>query len=416
MRADRNINDIIDTLVNWIEKNNYYGHDIYDLYAISLFQVMLVPRPALLRKVMKKLINWCILLFPNTLIKIFRVKKNINHKAMGLIMKAYCNLYQVRKNSYYLELAEKIALWLIQNRSLGYKNFCWGYPFDWKSKQFVPKNTPSSVVSSIVGDGFFSIFKITGNQEYLLICQSICRFFIDELNIDNVDDSKICFSYTPIDNNHVHNANLFVAEFLIRVGQETGNELYIDYGRKAVQYTLSEQNSNGSILYWGDKDKRHRKFSYSNMDHYHSGFEIRMLYKIACLLRDKKIFEAYRKYYSFYRKNYIAGSAINYRPGQRYPIDIHSCSEVIICNSVVEDGLYTGQRWFQDIIGWINLKMLDHRSLYIYMIRNILFFEIKIKINFMRWGQAWMLLAFSEFLLWKKKANRQLNLSADRNI
>lgn len=397
------IDEIIDRLVQWIEQGNYHGHDIYDLYDhVPYYHTLLKVSPFIFEKIIRKIISFFILIAPKQFIKIFRVRKNINAKAMGLILKAYCNLYRIRNEKKYLESAEKIAYWLASNKSVGYRHDCWGYPFDWTGKYFIPRNTPSSVVSSVVGDGFFSLYKITGKKEYLAICESICLFFINELKADQISNSKICFSYTPIDNAHVHNANLFVAEFLIRIGKEINREDFVEIGLKAVNYTIAEQREDGSIMYWGDADYRFRRFSLSNMDHYHAGFEIRMLYTISHMLDDSKILQAYKNYYAFYKKNYLETPYINYRPGKRYPVDIHSCSEAIICNSIVENGNNTRETWLSDIIGWINSKMIDEMGLYIYQLRKLGFLEFKVKVHFLRWGQAWMLLALTEYLLSQK--------------
>ena len=196
---------------------------------------------------------------------------------------------------------------------------------------------------------------------------------------------------------------------MIRIGEEINNNQFIELGQKASNYTKSEQNTDGSISYWGGSDKKFRKYSFSNMDRYHSGFEIRMLYKIARLLNDNEIMEAYKRYYSFYKKYFINKFIINYRPNKKYPIDIHSCSEAIICNSTIENGLFSNESWLYDILEWINEKMLDKNKLYIYQIRKILIFEYKVKIHFLRWGQAWMLLALSEFLLNQRKTRQQVN-------
>lgn len=405
MKPKKNIDEIVDGLIKYIEKNNRYGYDLYDLYNVPIFLSLLGIKPIIFRKIINKILFWIIIIFPNLIVSIFNVKKNINPKAMGLLLKAYCNLYHIRNDKCYLDLANDVASWLMENKSDGYQNCCWGYPFNWQSKIYIPKFTPSSVVSSIVGDGFFSLYKITKNPKYLEICESICLFFINDLNKNNIDQSKICFSYTPIDNYHVHNANLFTAEFLIRIGKEINNNQFIEFGRKAANYTISEQNSDGSILYWGDEDEKFRKYSFSNMDHYHSGFEIRMIYKIAKLLSDKKMMEAYKRYYSFYKKNFFLKSFIKYRPNKKYPIDIHSCSEAIICNSIVENGLYANESWLYKTVDWINKKMLNENGLYIYQIQKLLIFEYKVKVYFLRWGQAWMLLALTEFLLNQKNEN-----------
>ena len=389
---------IISAIDKWIQQNEYYGYDIYDLYDNIFFTKLITNKSLIIRKILRKIISWFIRFFPSLTIIVTHKKKNINPKAMGLLLKAYCNLYQTSKDEYFLSKAIEISDWLVSNISKGLNGYGWGYPFNWSGSKYFPKFTPSSVVSTVVGDGFFALYKLTNNEKYIGICNEICNFLINDLNIDKIDKNTICFSYTPIDNNHVHNANLFTSEFLIRIGKELNIQQYIDLGKKAINYTLKEQKSNGSILYWGKQDSKRMKLSHSKLDHYHSGFEIRCLWKISKMLNDKDIYNAYRNYYEFYKQNYIGIKEIYLIPLKKYPINIHGCAEAIICNVIIEDGKYANEKWLINIIEWINNTMLDKDNLYIYEINKFLCFKIKTRFKFLRWSQAWMFLALTEHL------------------
>lgn len=402
MTEENKIVKQLEHLDKWFENNDYQGYDIYDLFDVKLFHNLITNKPLIVRKINRKVIQHFINLFPNFIIKIFDIKKNINPKAMGLLLKGYCNFYKITSQDIYKNKAIKIASWLLNNKSAGLRGYGWGYPFNWSGSKFIPKYTPSSVVTAIVGDGLYNLFKITNDLIYIDACKNICNFFIYDLNIDKIDKEKICFSYTPIDNDHVHNANLFASEFLIRIGKEFSEKKFVDYGIKAVNYTINEQNSDGSIFYWGIQDNRFLKFTFSKIDHYHAGFELRKLWCIMNLLNETKIKISFDKYYTFYRNNLIGNKFFYQRPQKTNPINIHSCAEFIICNSIIYNGINLESKWFKEIFNKICNEMLDKDGLFKFEVRKYSIFKIQNKFKFFRWSQAWMFLALSEYLFAKK--------------
>ncbi|GAB6162903.1 hypothetical protein JCM12298_20630 [Desulfothermus naphthae] len=382
----------IERLDQWLSQNGWTGYDPYDLRGLPFFTK---NNPSLLRKILRKGILKLELFAPHLLRKFFRVKKEINSKAMGLFGDAYLNLYLATGKSYYLSKANEAIQWLDKNYSKGYSGKCWGYPFDWQSRIFIPRDTPSSVVSATIGNAYWNFYKLTGEKKYFATCESICNFFINDLNIDRLSRDKICFSYTPLDNFHVHNANLFVAEFLIRVGKEIGNEKFIDHGLYAVNFTLSEQKPEGSICYWG-RDQSNE----CHIDHYHSGFEIRSLYSIWKLTGEERIRKSVEKYYRFYRINLFENKTIpKLTPQSTYPINIHACAEALICNATLALDLPEAKEYLKNTTYWIIKNMQDKTGYFFYMIYNLKGIKWKVKIPYIRWGQAWMLKGLSE--VWK---------------
>lgn len=303
-------------------------------------------------------------------------------------------LYEVTKEEKYLSKARDCLNWLNNNYSKGYTGKCWGYPFNWQSIRFIPKGTPSSVVSSIVGDGYWKFYWLTKDKKYLSDCEGICEFFVNNLNIDKVDSNRICFSYTPIDDFHVHNANLFVAEFLLRVGKEVSNDDYTALGLNAANYALSELNDDGSLFYWG---KIQDHYHPGHLDHYHSGFEIRSLYSIWKITGEVKFYQAVKRYYGFYLANFFDDKSIpKLTPESRYPINIHGCAEAILCNAILSDDFPEGKEYLENALAWTTDNMQDEEGWFYYMIRKPKRIEWKVKIPYIRWGQAWMLRGLCE--------------------
>jgi hypothetical protein len=298
------VKNLIINLDSWFEKQNFKGWDPYDIKGCNQsLKIQQLGNKNLFGKIIRKLYFTTIDLFPNLSRKILDIKPLENAKGIGLVLTAYSKLYKVTKDMSYLEKAFKYAKWLEKNRGKKYKGYNWGYPFDWQSAIFIPRGTPSSVVTYIVGNGFYELYKITDNKKYLDICIGICEFFIKDLNITYVDEDKICHSYTPLDDYQVHNANLFVGEFLVKIGKEINNKKWIERGIKCANFAISEQQKEGFIPYWGLEQTNKYSAGKIRNDHYHMGFEIRMLYSIWKISNLDYIKESWEKYVNFYLNN-----------------------------------------------------------------------------------------------------------------
>jgi len=366
----------------WISKNGWAGWDPYDVKG-SRLSMKLQRCPVLWR------IPTLEQGHPVLIRKLFGVRPQVNAKAMGLLASSYVNLYQTEECTSYLEKAKQCIDWLIENPSQGYAGLCWGYPFDWQSRVFVPKGTPSGVVSSTCGHAFWKFYQLTGERRYLEFCESICKFYLNDLNIDVVDDNRICFSYTPVDSFHVHNANLFIAESLIRVGTEIGNSEFVQMGIKALNYTLAEQNPDGSFYYWGPPDEL-----LYNIDHYHTGFVLRALHSIYRTTKERVLFHKIEKCYHHYLENLFVDNMIpKLKPNSVYPINIHSCAEAILCLSELNEDFPEGLETLDRTATWTIENMQDRKGHFYYMIYS----KRTIKIPYIRWAQAWMLLALSAY-------------------
>lgn len=396
------IGNAITSLDSWLDDHGWKGYDPYDLRGTGLIQYLTRPgqRISLPLRVFRKMLLTMEDRWPLAARRILGVKKELNAKGMGLFARAYLDLYQATLQEQFKEKALFCLDWLENNPSPGYSGACWGYPFDWQSAIFIPRGTPSAVVSSVVGDAFWRAYQVLGDQSYLDICESICRFFTQDLNVDQIDPDTVCFSYTPLDDFHVHNANLFVAEFLIRVGTKLDQQDFLEWGKKAAEYALQEQNPDGSLFYWGKVQNQH---SPNHIDHYHSGFEIRALYKIWKWTADERIYQAAERYYRFYLDNLILREGSSTKPKMKpeafYPVDIHSCAEALLCNAVLSEDFKKARDLLPELSAWILPTMQTEEGWFIYRILCDESGERRIEIPYMRWGQAWMLNALAAYFL-----------------
>lgn len=376
-------------LDRWISANGWAGHDPYDLYGEPF-----VMRPdGFYQKLLRRLLLPTEQLFPGLCRQIAGVDKRISPYGMGLFAEGYRLLHEATKTTRFGQRAEDALDILEQHRSKGWKNYCWGSPFDWQARILIPRDTPCGVVSTTAGHAFLGFYRQTGNTRYLDICRSICSFLVDDLHIDRLGNGQICFSYAPQDTFHIHNANLMAAEFLLAIDRELGNGTYAELAMQAVSYTLSEQNDDGSICYWG-RDQADT----CHIDHYHCGFEIRSLYNIWKISGDNRIGKAVERYFQYFTTELFQDSRIpKLMPTSTFPINIYSCAEAIFCNSLLAPDFPEAHSLLSTCVPWIISHMQRRDGAFIYMIKryhgNL---PWKLRIPYIRWGQATMLRALAQ--------------------
>jgi len=385
------MSEALTQLDRWIMQNGWAGYDPYDIRGQDWFIVLFGHQTWLHRKLRGVLGLIEQHLPPHALRKVLRIKKTINPKGMGLLASACLSQYKVTAEKQFLVRAEAILAWLTANGNRVYPGISWGYPFHWQSRIFIPRGTPSVVVTGTVGDAWIEHYELTKSQESKNTLERIAQFLLKGLNRYQKSSDQICFSYTPLDTYKVHNANLFAAAFLARLGVITGEDQYSRLALDAVRYTISEQNSAGSFYYWGSEPP-------TIIDHYHTGFVLRHLDTVQRATGADFIGEPLKRGYQFYLDNLFTADGIpKFTPDSLYPIDIHSCSEAIICVSQLGQA-FGGLDRIEPVLRFAIDNMQTDEGYYIAEIRKRWWGDQKATVPYMRWAQAWMLLALARLL------------------
>jgi rhamnogalacturonyl hydrolase YesR len=375
----------LDKSVAWLASNGWAGYDPYDVRGTSFF-----------RRLNR---NWYTstgfkaisFLSPLVLRRLLRIPKMVNAKAVALIAHAYLNLYAMTDRDDYLDEAQKALIWLETHSSPGYSGPCWGYPFDWDARTFIPACTPSSVVTSIAVEAFLRAHELLGDRHYLKVVRGCADFVVHDLNQDCVSSDALCFSYTPLDHWHVHNANLFSCATLARVGQLIGTHEWDDLIQQGTGYTLNAQRNDGGWYYWGPPDQM-----LYIVDHYHTGYVLRCLDSIERTMRMPGISDAIKRGYHFYKQTLFTRDGVpKYTEHDLYPIDIHSCAEAIICLVTLRNRFPDAVDRARRVAQWTVEHMLAADGHFYYR----RYPYLVIRIPFVRWSQAWMLRALTSLLL-----------------
>lgn len=374
-------------LDNYLRYSGFKGYDPYD--ALNSPKINKIQN------------HWIKILFtqffvysPINFRSFFKVKPDVNPKALALFLSAYCKMY---KNNLidaddFTEISSKLENLLFKTKSSGYSGCCWGFNFDWQDIiRYAPKKTPTIVISSFIGQGFLDLYDVTRDDKYLRIAESITEFMLKDLHITSLKNG-ICFSYTPLDSHVVHNANCLGAAFLTRVYSINHKETLLDYAKKAFDFSVSCQRDDGSWTYRLNPETGEERIQID----FHQGFIIDSLcdYIKYSGTNDEAYMMSLEKAALFYKNNQFQNDGkAKWRLPRNYPIDIHHLAQGISSFSKMYqltkkiEYLNCANR----IAQWTIEKMQDEKGFFYYQ-KWPLFTN---KISYMRWSQAWMMMALS---------------------
>lgn len=376
----RHIREALDRLDRYVKANRFAGYDPYDALMGRIdFRKMGKWAPVLAIQAMKRL--------PVNLRPLLGIPRQVNPKALGLLLDAYSRraaLGDVHSRA----TADELLIKLLERQSEDYSETCWGYPFDWASPvKFLPAGTPSAVVNGFIGRGLHSYFRVTGDARAAEALDGAAQFVLNNLPVTETSDG-ICFSYTPVKQDCCYNACLLAAELLARTYDVWGVADLRDRAVRATEFVIRHQHEDGHWNYSLDMSTGEER---RQID-FHQGF---ILDSLDAVIRyaapDRDDFkEALRRGAAFYREHQFTedGRAL-YRLPSRWPADIHHQAQGILTFSRLADVNGDYPRFAETIARWTIRHMQDRRGFFYYRKGRIL----TNKIAFMRWGQAWMMLA-----------------------
>lgn len=386
----------LNQLQYWLENNGWAGWDPYDIWD-NRIGMWMAKRENICQRIAAGLTSRAGEFFPVALRKVLSVRPRVNAKAMGLFAAGFLQL-EASENGPRLINGEpgyvQCFRLLEKHKVVRFGGCGWGYPFDWRSRVLIPRNTPTVVNSAIIGDAYWLKYRHHGDEEALSQCENICQFIVSGLNRSGYkDDGCFCFSYTPIDKFQVHNANLFGAEFLIRIGMETERDDWVETGLAAANFSLSEIREDGTLNYWSNEQTDGLQ-----QDTYHSGFEIRAINGIARLTGDKDFRQAAYKYFCTWRRDFFSkDGAPCLSRAQTDVIEVHSCAEGLLCAAkMFESGNFSRELFLKHVKGVLSavatlwVQEMPDKGYFAVKRHKQFGFDIKVDIPYIRWGQAWM--------------------------
>jgi hypothetical protein len=241
---------------------------------------------------------------------------------------SFAFLYQATGDPAQLENAIHFLDELKKSRCHQFQDYCWGYPFDWVTRNGVlKKDTPLITTTPYVYEAFLQVFKLDPRDEWKTILESIARHAsVDIKDFETSEKASSC-SYTPYDTGGVINAAAYRAFLLTSASLLLSNDSYWKTAERNLNFVLENQNSDGSWFYAVDGV---RDF----VDHYHTCFVMKALAKIHALTGHAATLKALGKGVGYYLGNLFDADGLPKPFSQAprltvYKRELYDCAECI---------------------------------------------------------------------------------------
>ena len=280
--------------------------------------------------------------------------------------------------------AVELLDWLVQNRCRGYSGFCGSDQHRSQSLTetytCVPSVTPTAIPTRALlraGD-LDPVFSAVG--------RTAADFVAEDLAYREESGGAV-IKYLPNDSwDYVTpNAIALGARLLVDLYATTGEETLAERAGKLLDYVASLQTDTGGWYYRQPPDASHM-----SMDNFHNGFIIESLLRHEEVLDTTRYEDTLDSALQFYRTDlFEANGAPNWDESSAYPRDVHAAAQGIIVFSYAGEFERAGR-----ILSWAldNLYAGDGRF---YFRKHRLYTK---RFTLMRWCQAWMSYAISEYV------------------
>jgi hypothetical protein len=398
------IGETVQRFVQWLSGHGYFSYDPYDIWGTQVGRTT--------RAVYYRVPGLGVpLIAPILLIEIFGpglrwlfLRKERYATADAQLALGYLNMFEVTSNQRYLDEAITLGEALIETSVPGYKGYCWGYPFDWQNSTALwLKDTPYITTVPYGFEAFLGLYQITQEARYSEAAKSVGRFVYYDLNNSPTARDAAAASYSPVDSTKVINASAYRAFVLFAAASELGERQYLDKARKNLNFVLESQRPDGSWLYAVDNPQE------AFIDHFHTCFVLKNLFKINHVLNEDRIRDAVRAGYGYYQANlfYKDGLPKSFAVEPRRQIsrlDMYDVAEAITLGvllrneipSAYEVALKLGVRAAREF------QLPDG-----HFITRIYRGGIRHTLPFLRWAQAQMFLALTNLLVSEKERSGQ---------
>lgn len=370
-------------LLDYCQNHDWAGYDPYDALNSRLFTVL----PFLNSRLPRLCLTQALKRSPINIRQLALIPKAQNPKAMALFLSALLRIARSGNPGQH-DLVRVMIDRLIALRSQEDRYSCWGYSFPWQTRTIVVSRwAPNLVCTSFVANALLDAYEQHGESRCLMMAASAAKYIRNELYW--TAGSAAGFSY-PLAASRVriHNANFLGAALLCRVYTHTGDKRFLGPALNVARYSASKQYADGSWDYGEEPTQRW-------IDNFHTGYNLCALHSIGRSLGTTEFETGVRRGLAFYRDHFFReDGAPRYFHDRTYPLDIHCVAQSIITLIALKDLDPGNVRLAHTIFQWVMAHMWDDRGFFYY---RVLRFGT-IRTSYMRWSQAWMLLALSTLM------------------
>ncbi len=366
------------------QANGWAGHDPYDALNSRILGVL----PFLNSRIPRLLFTQALTRSPIDIRGLMLIPKTQNPKAIALFIMAAVKLSKF-DSSVEPSLVAPLTDTLITLRSRDVPYWCWGYSFPWQTRTIVvPRGAPNLVCTTFAANALLDVYEHRQESRCLSMAVSAAEYIVNELYWDD-GGSAVGFSYPqPLVRSRTHNANFLAAAFLCRVYKQTREEKFLAPALRVTHYSAGMQQADGS---WNYGEGPSQQWN----DNFHTGYNLCALQSIDHNLGTSEFESSIQRGFEFYRDHFFRkDGAPKYFHDRTYPLDIHCVAQSIITLLAFKDLDPGNSSLAQKVLRWAMEHMWDEKGYFYY---RVLRFGT-IRTSYMRWSQAWMLLALTTFL------------------
>lgn len=374
---------VILKLVAYCRANDWAGYDPYDAVNSRLFTAL----PFLNGRLPRLVFCQALKRSPFNFRKALLIPKTQNPKAIALFLSAFLKLSRSMAKA--SNLVEPMIGRLIALRSQATPYWCWGYSFPWQTRTvLVPAGAPNLVCTTFVGSALLDAYEERSDRRCLVMAVSTAEYVLDKLYW--TEGSRMAgFSY-PLPGlcSQVANANFLGAALLCRVYKYTHDAKFLEPALRVARYAAASQCVDGSWHYG-------KQPSQQWIDNFHTGYNLCALEAIGRHAQTTEFASCLQRGFEFYRAHFFReDGAPKYFHNRAYPVDIHCVAQSIITLVTLKNLAPGNVPLARSVLEWAIKHMWDQRG----------FFHFRVlrfctnRIAYMRWSEAWMLLAISVLL------------------
>jgi hypothetical protein len=371
-------------LLDYCRANEWAGYDPYDALNSRIFAGL----PFLNSRLPRLVLTQALKRSPINIRRLMLIPKTQNPKAIALFLSAFLKLSKI-------ELADRDSLIelmidrLIALRSRDVPYWCWGYSFPWQTRtNVVPTGAPNLVCTTFAASALLDAYEQRQESRCLSMAVSAAEYILNELYW--TDGSSVAsFSY-PLRSlqAQVHNANFLAAALLCRVYKHTGEVRFLGPALKVARFSAAKQHANGS---WDYGEAQAQRW----IDNFHTGYNLCALQSIGRSAETTEFESCIRRGFEFYRAHFFReDGAARYFHNRTYPLDIHCVAQSMITLLALRDLDPSSVPLARSVFQWALNHMWDERGFFYYRVLRL----CTIRTSYMRWSQAWMVLAMSVLL------------------
>lgn len=376
----------IRALDRYISQENYKGWDPYDALLADK-----IPQQLLRNKFFRVVFIQFNLYSPLNFRNVFGIRKSTSNKALALFSRAYYILSDMDRS--YLERARSLLDKLIFRT----KSVCHSHEFTYYApKHKLDPKTPDIICLTESVKTLIVAYYVEKDKNLMSLIRKRLDFILSEFLVETNEGAYL--KYTPTDKDKiVFNVSASTLEVLTEFMKisDLDQEL-INIGNSIVNFLVNFQNEEGAWPYLVYTSTGKLRWQID----YHQGFIIDGLSAFLPYISEelrRKVEESLNRGIKFYMtKQFTEKGYSYYRYPIKYPIDIHNQAQGIITFSKLYERL--GDRKYltfaEKITEW-TIKNMRSPEGYFYAHKWPWFVN---KIPYMRWGQAWMMLALATLL------------------